>query len=138
MKLLTAIPVYNEEQHLESAAARGETLFAAHPRRQRWLDGSHAICLAKDSELSVVTQRAEPRYGAASLRHLSSRCRRSCDVLGDDGLRRPTRRRAFPVLLEAIHDADIVSGSRYLREFRQNQGPTPADRRYINETITLS
>jgi dolichol-phosphate mannosyltransferase len=40
------------------------------------------------------------------------------------------------VLLEAIHDVDIVSGSRYLREFRQNQGPAPADRLQINQTIT--
>ena len=40
------------------------------------------------------------------------------------------------MLLEAIHDADIVSGSRYLREFRQNIGPPPEDRRTINRSIT--
>jgi dolichol-phosphate mannosyltransferase len=50
-----------------------------------------------------------------------------------DGQHEPSR---IPVLLEAIHDADIVSGSRYLRDFRQDTLPTPADRRYINETIT--
>jgi dolichol-phosphate mannosyltransferase len=62
--------------------------------------------------------------------------RSDCDVLVTmdcDGQHEPAR---IPVLHEAIHDADIVSASRYLREFRQNTLPTPADRRYINETIT--
>src|SRR5439155_21429718 len=40
-----------------------------------------------------------------------------------------------PVLMEAIHDADIVSGSRYLRDFRQNSA-APEDRRRINHVIT--
>jgi dolichol-phosphate mannosyltransferase len=39
------------------------------------------------------------------------------------------------VLLEAIHDVDIVSGSRYLRRFRQNT-PVPPDRRQINQQVT--
>ena len=49
-----------------------------------------------------------------------------------DGQHEPAR---IPVLLEAIHDADIVSGSRYLRDFRQDT-PAPADRRSINAIIT--
>jgi hypothetical protein len=39
------------------------------------------------------------------------------------------------VLLEALDDCDIVSGSRYLRDFRQDT-PAPTDRRFINATIT--
>jgi dolichol-phosphate mannosyltransferase len=34
-----------------------------------------------------------------------------------------------------MHDADIVSGSRYLRDFRQDT-PAPQDRRAINRIIT--
>src|SRR5262249_22725753 len=49
-----------------------------------------------------------------------------------DGQHEPAR---IPVLLEAIHDADIVSGSRYLRDFRQDALP-PQDRRQINQLIT--
>src|SRR5207302_1146251 len=49
-----------------------------------------------------------------------------------DGQHEPSR---IPVLLEAIHDADIVSGSRYLRDFRQDT-PAPTDRRWINQQIT--
>ena len=50
-----------------------------------------------------------------------------------DGQHEPAR---IPVLLEAIHDADIVSGSRYFRDFRLKILATPEDRRRINETIT--
>jgi dolichol-phosphate mannosyltransferase len=49
-----------------------------------------------------------------------------------DGQHEPSR---IPVLLEAIHDADIVSGSRNLRDFRQNT-PVPEDRQRINRVIT--
>jgi dolichol-phosphate mannosyltransferase len=49
-----------------------------------------------------------------------------------DGQHEPSR---IPVLLEAIHDADLVSGSRYLRDFRQDT-LAPEDRRRINFTIT--
>ena len=40
------------------------------------------------------------------------------------------------MLLEAIHDACIVSGSRYLRDFKNMSLPTPEDRRYVNQAIT--
>jgi dolichol-phosphate mannosyltransferase len=39
------------------------------------------------------------------------------------------------VLLESIHDADIVSASRYLRHFRDDSA-APEDRRQINHIIT--
>ena len=49
-----------------------------------------------------------------------------------DGQHEPSR---IPVLLEAIDDSDIVSGSRYLRDFRQDTLP-PQDRQRINQIIT--
>ncbi len=49
-----------------------------------------------------------------------------------DGQHEPSR---IPVLLERLPEADIVSGSRYLRDFRQND-PPPTDRQYVNATIT--
>jgi dolichol-phosphate mannosyltransferase len=49
-----------------------------------------------------------------------------------DGQHEPSR---IPLLLEAIPDADVVSGSRYLRDFHQD-GAAPQDRRRINMTIT--
>ena len=38
-------------------------------------------------------------------------------------------------MLEAIDDADVVSGSRYLRDFRQDSS-APQDRQRINQIIT--
>jgi glycosyltransferase involved in cell wall biosynthesis len=136
MKLLTAIPVYNEERHLE--AVLGEVKRYS-PRILVVNDGSAdrtAELLAQHPEIAVVTHEKNRGYGAALISAFQHALCSDCDVLVTmdcDGQHQPER---IPVLLEAIHDADIVSGSRYLREFRQNTLPTPADRRYINETIT--
>ena len=58
-----------------------------------------------------------------------------------DGQHEPSR---IPVLLEAIHDADIVSGSRYLRDFRQDAAAArgspahqPAITRELNDRFGL-
>jgi glycosyltransferase involved in cell wall biosynthesis len=136
MKLLTAIPVYNEALHLE-AVLREVKRYS--PRILVVNDGSTdrtAELLAQHSEIEVVTHEKNRGYGAALISAFQRFLCTDCDVLVTmdcDGQHQPER---IPVLLEAIHDADIVSGSRYLREFRQNTLPTPADRRYINETIT--
>jgi glycosyltransferase involved in cell wall biosynthesis len=136
MKLLTAIPVYNEERHLE-AVLREVKRYS--PRILVVNDGSTdrtAQLLAHYPELDVVTHEKNRGYGAALISAFQHALRTDCDVLVTmdcDGQHEPAR---VPVLHEAIHDADIVSASRYLREFRANTLPTPADRRYINETIT--
>lgn len=74
-------------------------------------------------------------YGAALASAFQYAIRNQYDVLVTmdcDGQHEPAR---IPVLLEAIHDADIVSGSRYLRDFRQNT-PVPEERLRINRQIT--
>lgn len=136
MKLLTAIPVYNEERHLD-AVLREVKRYS--PRILVVNDGSTdrtAELLAQYPELDVVTHEKNRGYGAALISAFQHALTTDCEVLVTmdcDGQHEPAR---IPVLLEAIHDADIVSASRYLREFRQNTLPTPADRRFINETIT--
>ena len=136
MKLLTAIPVYNEERHLETVLGEVKRY---SPRILVVNDGSTdrtAELLAQHPEIEVVTHETNRGYGAALISAFQHALCSDCDVLVTmdcDGQHQPER---IPVLLEAIHDSDIVSGSRYLREFRQNTLPTPADRRYINETIT--
>src|SRR5262245_65518433 len=74
-------------------------------------------------------------YGAALISAFRYALEHAFDVLVTtdcDGQHEPAR---IPVLLEAIHDVDIVSGSRYLRDFRQDTAP-PADRQQINQQIT--
>src|SRR5207244_1154123 len=91
--------------------------------------------LARQTDVQVITHSHNRGYGAALISAFAYALRQSIDVLVTtdcDGQHEPSR---IPVLLEAIHNADIVSGSRYLRDFRQNTLP-PQDRLEINRQIT--
>jgi dolichol-phosphate mannosyltransferase len=135
MQVLTAIPIYNEERHLEGVL---------HEVRRYCRDilviddGSTdrtPELLARQQDLRVITHPTNRGYGAALISAFEYARRHPFDVLVTidcDGQHQPAR---IPVLTEVIGDADIVSGSRYLREFRQDTVP-PQDRRFINETIT--
>ena len=136
MKFLTAVPIYNEERHLEAVL---DEIRRYSPHILVVNDGStdrSGELLAKQSDLMVINHPRNRGYGAALASAFEYAVASDMDVLVTvdcDGQHEPAR---IPVLLEAIHAVDIVSGSRYLREFRQNQGPAPADRLHINQTIT--
>lgn len=155
MKLLTAIPVYNEAKHLEAVV--GEVRRYS-PRILVVNDGStdrtteilaglasaelngpgHTTAAepsAMNARLSVITHERNRGYGAALMSAFAHLMEDDADVLVTmdcDGQHEPAR---IPVLLEAIHDADIVSASRYLRMFRHDSIP-PRDRWHINRRIT--
>lgn len=135
MKVLTAIPVYNEERHLENVL---QEVRRYTPDLLVVNDGSTdrtPQLLARQEGIQVVTHAQNQGYGAALISAFDFAVRAEVDVLltmDCDGQHEPAR---IPVLLEAIHDADIVSGSRYLRDFRQNNS-APEDRQLINRTIT--
>jgi glycosyltransferase involved in cell wall biosynthesis len=136
MKLLIAIPVYNEERHLEAVL---DEVRRYAPHLLIINDGSTdrtPALLARHPELEVVNHPKNRGYGAALISAFDYTLKSDYDALitmDCDGQHEPAR---IPVLSEAIHDADIVSGSRYLREFRQNTLPTPPDRLLINQTVT--
>jgi dolichol-phosphate mannosyltransferase len=135
MRVLTAIPVYNEARHVERVLAEvrrhADDILVVN-------DGSTddtAALLALQTNISVLTHAKNRGYGAALISAFSHALANGYDVLVTmdcDGQHEPSR---IPVLLEAIHNADIVSGSRYLRDFRQDT-LAPEDRRRINFTIT--
>lgn len=136
MKLLTAVPIYNEEKHLDAVLAE----IRRHASNIVIVnDGSTdrtGELLAQQKDLTVLTHSRNQGYGAALSTAFQYALTTDCDVLVTldcDGQHEPSR---IQVLLEALHDADIVSGSRYLRDFRQASLPTPEDRRFINATIT--
>src|SRR5436190_22361347 len=135
MKLLTAIPVYNEERHLEQVLAEVRRY---SPNILVVNDGSTdrtAELLDRQRDIQVVTHPHNRGYGAAlrsAFRHALEQGVEVLVTMDCDGQHEPSR---IPVLLEAIHDADIVSASRYLRDFRQNT-ETPQDRQQINRQIT--
>jgi dolichol-phosphate mannosyltransferase len=135
VKLLTAIPVYNEERHLESVLAEVRRY---SPEILVINDGSTdrtGELLARQNDLTVITHPGNRGYGAALISAFGYAVAHEIDVLVTmdcDGQHEPAR---IPVLLEAIHDTDIVSGSRYLRDFRQDT-EAPEDRLHINQIIT--
>lgn len=135
MHVLTAIPVYNEERHLESVL-REVRRYSPHILvvNDGSTDGT-ADLLARQEGLQVITHPVNRGYGAALISAFACARRQPIDVLitmDCDGQHEPSR---IAVLLEAIHDADIVSGSRYLRDFHQDT-QAPRDRRRINGEIT--
>lgn len=135
MRVLTAIPVYNEAKTLQEVLAQvrryaGEILVVNDGSTDATADLLHA-----ENDLHVITHRKNAGYGAALQSAFGYATAHQYDVLVTmdcDGQHEPSR---IPVLLEAIDNADIVSGSRYLRDFRQDT-PAPSDRQYINATIT--
>ena len=135
MKFLTAIPVYNEARHVEGVLREVRRY---SPNLLVVNDGSSdntAELLARHENLQVITHPQNRGYGAALISAFSIAQEQDVDVLitmDCDGQHEPSR---IPVLLEAIHDVDIVSGSRYLRDFRQDTLP-PQDRQQINRQIT--
>jgi dolichol-phosphate mannosyltransferase len=135
MRWLTAIPVYNEAKHLTRVLAEARRY---SPELLVVNDGSNdgtGELLARERDLAIVSHPQNCGYGAALVSAFDYALAHDYEVLVTmdcDGQHEPSR---VPVLIEAIHDADIVSGSRYLRDFRQNT-PAPEDRHRINRLIT--
>lgn len=136
MNVVTAIPVYNEERHLQTVLDQVRRYCAnIVVVNDGSTDGTGKL-LVEQSGLTVLSHASNRGYGAALVTAFEYAIHVQADVLVTmdcDGQHEPER---IPVLLEAIHDADIVSGSRYLRDFRQESLPTPADRRHVNQIIT--
>jgi dolichol-phosphate mannosyltransferase len=127
--------VYNEERHLQGVLREVRRY---SPNILIVNDGSTdrtAELLSQEHDLNLITHPRNRGYGAALISAFAYAVEHGVEVLVTmdcDGQHEPAR---IPVLLEAIHDADIVSGSRYLRDFRQDTLP-PQDRQRINQQIT--
>ncbi len=135
MRVLTAIPVYNEVRHVERVLSEVKR-FSEHILvvDDGSTDGTAEV-LAQQPGIVVLQHPQNRGYGAALITAFNYALREEVDVLVTmdcDGQHEPAR---IPLLLEAIDDADIVSGSRYLRDFRQDD-QAPEDRRRINQIIT--
>ncbi|MBP3959073.1 glycosyltransferase family 2 protein [Gemmata sp. G18] len=135
MRVLTAIPVYNEARHVRGVLSEvrrySPNILVVNDGST---DGTGAL-LDTEPGLRRIDHPINRGYGAALISAFAFALEHNFDVLVTmdcDGQHQPER---IPVLLEAIHDCDIVSGSRYFRDFRQDT-PAPSDRRFINATIT--
>jgi len=135
VRWLTAIPVYNEAKSVGRVLAEVRRY---SPDILVVNDGSTdgtAALLDAEPGLLRIDHPTNRGYGAALISAFAFARNHDYDglvTMDCDGQHEPGR---IPVLLEAVHDADIVSGSRYYRDFRQDT-PAPTDRRFINATIT--
>ena len=136
MRLLTAIPVYNEAAHLDEVLglvlrhAGGDVLVVddgstdATPERLRAFPDVH-----------VVRHPRNLGYGAGLRSAFDYTIEHGYDglvTLDCDGQHEPSR---IPEVAAPLADADIVSGSRYLHVFDPTQRP-PEARRKINVEVT--
>ncbi len=129
------MPVYNEINHV--LPVLDEVL--RHCRDVLVIDdGSRdgtADILAARGDLQVVTHPQNRGYGAALQSAFAFALQQNYDVLVTidcDGQHQPSM---IPDFIAAASKADIVSGSRYLKEFPGDSLP-PAERRRINHIIT--
>ncbi len=120
-RVMVVIPTYNEADNLRWIVER---LRAAVPEADVLVvddgspDGTGAIAdqLARaDSQVSVVHRTEKAGLGAAYLHGFAVALERGYDVVGEmdaDGSHQPEQ---LPLLWQALRDADLVIGSRWVR-----------------------
>lgn len=134
-RTLTAVPVYNEVRHvasvLKGALDHSEDVLVVDDGST---DGTSEL-LAAYKDIHRIRHPRNLGYGAALKSAFAFAVEREYDVLVTidcDGQHQP---RLIPRFIDACREADVVSGSRYLKRF-PGDSPPPEDRRRINQTIT--
>ena len=135
MRVLTAIPVYNEEAHLKPVLAEvlrfaGDVLVVDDGSTDRTPE-----LLREFPTVQVIRHPRNRGYGAG-LRSAFQRTLEGCYdalvTLDCDGQHEPSM---IPDVAAHLDEADIVSGSRYLKVCDPAQQP-PLERRRINLEVT--
>jgi glycosyltransferase involved in cell wall biosynthesis len=132
---LTALPVFNEVRHvnrvLDEVSQYSPEILVIDDGST---DGTSGM-LAARGDVQVVTHPENRGYGAALHSSFEYAIRHGYDFLVTidcDGQHEPQR---IPDFIRACLNADIVSGSRYLRRFPGDSQPPP-QRLWINQQVT--
>lgn len=137
-RYLTALPVFNEANHIDEVLDE-VTLYAGDVLvvDDGSTDGASER-LANRGDIQVVTHEKNRGYGAALKTAFDYAAENGYDVIVTidcDGQHEPQRIQHLAAACTA--DVDIVSGSRYLDTEESQSGAAPVDRRQINQTITV-
>lgn len=132
---LVALPIYNERAYVEPVLDEvrryAQDILVVDDGST---DGSGEI-LVVQRDIYLIRHRENWGYGAALRSAFSFAVAHHYDVLVTidcDGQHEP---RFIPEFIHAAQEADIVSGSRYLKKFPGDSTP-PEDRRHINRLMT--
>lgn len=138
MHVLTAIPVFNEERHL---AAVLEDIRRHYPHDILCIDDgstdSTPDILRSRGDVMALTHPENRGYGQSLIDAFAFAARCGYDwliTMDCDGQHNPASLPRF-IAEAARDDAEIISGSRYLRPLNGNDRPPP-DRRKINAHLT--
>ena len=132
---LTALPVFNEVDYVEDVLRE----VAMHSQEILVVDDGStdgtAERLRQIRDIHVITHFQNQGYGAALMTAFEFAKRRKYEgivTIDCDGQHEPQR---IPRFVSSCADADIVSGSRYLKRYPGDSAP-PAQRRDINLQVT--
>jgi len=132
---LAALPVYNEVDYvddvLDEVARHASDVLVVDDGS---LDGT-AERLQQRRDIALVSHPENRGYGAAlttAFQYAIDNGFQGIVTLDCDGQHQPCR---IPEFIQAANDADIVSGSRYLKSYDGDDAP-PEERMKINRTIT--
>jgi glycosyltransferase involved in cell wall biosynthesis len=135
MRVLTAIPVYNEQAHLEPVLSEilqyaGDVLVVDDGSTDRTPE-----LLGNFPTVQVIRHPVNRGYGAGLRSAFGRAIEANYDglvTIDCDGQHEPA---LIPMITAKLAEAEIVSGSRYLRVFDPSQVP-PEARRRINVEVT--
>ncbi|WP_164102220.1 glycosyltransferase family 2 protein [Candidatus Laterigemmans baculatus] len=132
---LAALPVYNEVAYVDDVLSEVRR-YADHVLVVD--DGSNdgtSEVLARRSDITVLRHEQNRGYGAAlrtAFEYTTAEGFAGVVTLDCDGQHQPMR---IPRFIKAAESADIVSGSRYAKQYPGDSEP-PAQRLFINRRIT--